>query len=514
METPRKRQFFPWLFRWKFWRVLLLILAGFLTLVALYHAEESWRGKRAWEDYKRAREAQGESFDYATYVPPRAPDDQNFAMTPFLAPIFDYIPGTQKQRDTNAANRALSVGAFRPSADNNNTPTWTDNKPVDLVKLANSWNTNVGAVKFSPTQRREAALEILEKLKPAAPILAELQTASLRPYSRFNIDYDLELKAGILLQHLAVIKQLCGLLRLRACAELELGQTDAAFQDVGLMFHLMNSMRNEPFLISQLVRAADLTQILQPIWEGLSHHQWSDKQLAGFTGELRALDFLDDDVRVLRGESHLWDSYFAHLRTSRNPIRDMDSLGDSRSSGAADLLGDAICLLVPRGWFYFEQVNYYRLFNEEANEVMTPRGIDPNVAERKDAEVRREVSSMGSSFLRHTLLSRALLPTLSGFELKMARAQTYVNLAEIACSLERYRVTHGQFPETLDNLAPQFLPAVPHDVIMDQPLKYRRTDDGRFILYSVGWNKKDDNGVVAKESQEKTKGDWAWKYPR
>jgi hypothetical protein len=48
---------------------------------------------------------------------------------------------------------------------------------------------------------------------------------------------------------------------------------------------------------------------------------------------------------------------------------------------------------------------------------------------------------------------------------------------------------------------------------MDQPLKYRRADDGQFILYSVGWNKKDDKGAVAKDDMENTKGDWAWKYP-
>ena len=36
---------------------------------------------------------------------------------------------------------------------------------------------------------------------------------------------------------------------------------------------------------------------------------------------------------------------------------------------------------------------------------------------------------------------------------------------------------------------------LPHDIINGQPLHYRRTDDGQFVLYSVGWDEKDDGGV-------------------
>jgi hypothetical protein len=46
-------------------------------------------------------------------------------------------------------------------------------------------------------------------------------------------------------------------------------------------------------------------------------------------------------------------------------------------------------------------------------------------------------------------------------------------------------------------------------------LKYHRTDYGQFALYSVGWNGKDDGGVVVfrKNSNgyvDVDKGDWVW----
>ncbi len=67
---------------------------------------------------------------------------------------------------------------------------------------------------------------------------------------------------------------------------------------------------------------------------------------------------------------------------------------------------------------------------------------------------------------------------------------------QIACALERYHLAHGEYPETLDALMPQFMEKMPHDIIGGQPLHYRRTDDGKFLLYSVGWNETDDGGQV------------------
>jgi hypothetical protein len=42
---------------------------------------------------------------------------------------------------------------------------------------------------------------------------------------------------------------------------------------------------------------------------------------------------------------------------------------------------------------------------------------------------------------------------------------------------------------------------------------YRLTDDGGFLLYSVGWNETDDGGVTARKSDGQAdieQGDWVW----
>ena len=114
------------------------------------------------------------------------------------------------------------------------------------------------------------------------------------------------------------------------------------------------------------------------------------------------------------------------------------------------------------------------------------------------------------------MFAAMLLPAGFGLAEKCAQAQASVDLARVACALERYRLARGGYPEKLDALTPQFLTQLPHDVINGQPLKYRRTDDGRFVLYSVGWNETDDGGRVGLNSKGKHdwgKGDWVWRYP-
>src|SRR5262249_5157762 len=111
--------------------------------------------------------------------------------------------------------------------------------------------------------------------------------------------------------------------------------------------------------------------------------------------------------------------------------------------------------------------------------------------------------------------SALLLPSIAGISQKAAFAQTGVSAAALACTLERHRRMHGQYPEVLDTLVPSSLSSMPHDIINGEPLKYKRTADGQYLLYSVGWNETDDGGkvVLMKDgtSTDKAEGDWVWR---
>ena len=96
----------------------------------------------------------------------------------------------------------------------------------------------------------------------------------------------------------------------------------------------------------------------------------------------------------------------------------------------------------------------------------------------------------------------------------MAKTQTLVNEAYVACGLERYRLAHGNYPETMAALTPQFADPLPVDMIGGGALKYR-AESGKFVLYSVGWNQTDDGGKPSfgrDGTGDLDKNDWAWPY--
>ena len=44
-----------------------------MTLIGLFYTEENWRGKRAWENCKRALEAKGIKMEWAEDIPAPVP---------------------------------------------------------------------------------------------------------------------------------------------------------------------------------------------------------------------------------------------------------------------------------------------------------------------------------------------------------------------------------------------------------------------------------------------------------
>ncbi len=169
------------------------------------------------------------------------------------------------------------------------------------------------------------------------------------------------------------------------------------------------------------------------------------------------------------------------------------------------------------GFFYQNELSIARTYQQffvpvadAANQRMFPSRAVANDTALQDA--------LAGGFRPYKLFARMLLPALVGAETKFAFGQTRVNQAIVACALERYRLAEGRFPESLEPLSPRFLPSMPHDVITGAPFIYRRAPDGQFILYSVGWNEKDDGGAIVlpggkDHKRDLTEGDWVWKYP-
>ena len=67
---------------------MLTAVAAFVVTIALFYTEENWRGKRAWENCKRELEAKGATLNWADYIPPQVPNDQNIFGVPEMQKWF------------------------------------------------------------------------------------------------------------------------------------------------------------------------------------------------------------------------------------------------------------------------------------------------------------------------------------------------------------------------------------------------------------------------------------------
>ena len=312
----------------------------------------------------------------------------------------------------------------------------------------------------------------------------------------------------IYLPHLAPLKNCAQVLQLRSVAELRNGQPDKALDDVRLALQLTDKVRDEPLLISHLVRAAMVQLLLQPIWEGLAQHKWSDAQLAALDEDLVKLDFLAAWRLSMQGELGGQADEMELLRRHQERFQELQAVIDFAGKKTDVRLPNGLIVRsMPAGWFYQNQYRCAHATEEYCIPVAdASRGtFSPAVARRGEAALAAETTGP------FNLFERLILPVLANAAPKFAYGQASVNLARTAMALERYRLARGAFPESLDALAPQFIAEVPHDVIGGQPLKYRREADGSFVLYSVGWNEKDDDGVAAFDkdgSVDLQTGDW------
>ena len=520
--------FIRWLFCWLNFKRFLFGLACFATLVALLYAEEDWRGKHDWGKFKREWEAKGEHFDYASIVPPPVPDDQNFAMQPIWVDSIKFEFGTnvakqwygetftESERTNLVDCLGISIygnmdgGEYDAKSPHNGY--WAKGTETDLKSWRQyyrdlSSKTNEFPV---PSQPQSPAADVLLALGKYDSTIETLRQASSLTYSRFPVFSDADHPFDTLLPHLSIFKRLAQFLQLRAIAELQNGQSDKALADVKLAVELTGKIRNEPFLISHLVRIAMLQITLQPIYEGLAEHKWSDAQLVELDSELSKPDFLADYEMTIRGERAAAVSSLDFMRRTS----DLGLIQGSDERHHPFNLG----FLAPSAFFYQSELNIARMYQQyDLPMVDLEKGtVSPARVRDLQTEATRDLSY---HWWPYKILARMLFPAIENAVKKLAYAQSATDLARTAIALERYRLAHGEFPESLDALAPQFMEKIPHDVIGGRPLHYRRTDDGQFVLYSVGWNETDDGGVVvmAKGSSpgvDSNKGDWVWRYPQ
>lgn len=507
-------------FRWCLGFVYFVIL-GCITPGALLVTAENLRGELAWKrEYSRLAAA-GEKLTFREVLGPEIAPEQNAGAAPIFAPMFDYHHSTassplvwsRSNEWARLENHFKLPSNYLPetSKQSNN----SSNSPhLDLADWAQAYRNAVAqprpddtfwvsTLKLPPSG--DPAQNVLAALSRADEELALICQAAALPRAQFPVHYDEAFEA--LLPHLAVIKSVQTTLRLRCAAHLARGDQTAAFADATNALNVAELMREEPLLISQLVRHAQAGIAASTVWQGLAEHRWDDAQLAFFQHRFARLDYLPGLVLAFEGERA--GGIKGMERMIHEPHFYAGVMG--LDSGAGRLFRT-----IPRGMLRQNQMAISRYETEMLANLRaelshaSEAGLTKRV-QSKDDQLERFLSKPYSPF---TVMIKMLVPATTRTVEKTARTQTAMQLASAACALERYRLAHAQYPERLEQLVPQFVTRIPLDPMVNQPFHYQRTDDGWFLLYSTGLNGKDDGGVMSSDNkQDKEEKDWPWPVP-
>jgi hypothetical protein len=476
---------------------------------------EDYFGERHWQKYLVAATANEEPTTAAEVLPPPVPENEDFACIPLLRPLIDYHREPPKSDELfgkivwhDLAGKQRLVDAwpligFRPPQESN----WRAGIYFDV----NAWDATI---------RREKPEEagpsgppgtlMLRHLQKHNPGLEALRAGISRPAARFVREADAGMDMDV-----RWVDPLWGygkLARLRAEAELALGDSGAAADDISLGLRLARAAGDNPVVVGAIM-AYRLTELpMGPIWGGLARHQWNETQLAALEQALAHLDPLSIHQRSMYGERILyaWPNLDAIKRRYADPA---DVLGMPDTS-------QLLLSLIPGGCFDFNKATLGEYYGQMA------RMADPAAhrffvtnAQAVGANLARKMQSF--SFDPNDILHgylRALTDTTGNIVQFAAQAQATIDLARCAIAIERYRLKHRSLPATLDALSPEFL-VPPRDVITGEPLHYRPAkDSATYLLYSVGANEKDDGGTqgwnkLTPSQPDFTVGDWVWPQP-
>jgi hypothetical protein len=456
---------------------LLLKTAGAIALVLLvWHVSFRIRTNNAIKRFEAKARENGEPLTLkelaATYVPIQ--DEENAAI-PLMALWEKEDPAFWS---AYRANRRPFPSTSPISA------------PEGMPVMTTGWS------RASATHPLDAeSLAVAEKfLMDHSEHAVLLHHALKRRKARFLVRFDEGLTTP--LPHASRLKFEAQLLRVESLVLMEKGDTNGAVQAVVDCYALGDLLKEEPLIISQLVRVVCQTIADQSVEDLLNQATLSPAQIAA----LETANRRTADPRLVRtallGERVLSADVFSSLPRLTALMDQSDSGGGQDTSSAGNVT------LVMSFWQMsgLAQVDHLCLLGVfdraiTASALDIPEGLKSYEAAFAGLDTgRRPVLSM--------LVSRMLLPALSRSLAHQASADARRLCAETALAIERFRLSNGgRLPETLEALTPSFLEEIPKDPFDGKPLRYVRKNKG-YLIYSIGPDLVENHGMTREEAKK------------
>ncbi len=334
---------------------------------------------------------------------------------------------------------------------------------IDKIKVGDaiSYDRSEGTISSNENPGQH-----LERLGDQYAILRELHEAVLRPAA--TTEYLIQMGRLNEFQ-----KDLCHYAYLQCAA----GEFEAGLQNLTTAVRLPGRIsESSATLVPLLVELAMLKIASDTIWAALQLDGWDEESLSRLEAECRRIELAANLPQTVI-KMIAFDEAVFRAELTQNA-------------------GDPIEAFFVENFVLHHLVTSHAMFanpvlwDEEQKKVLTGFDLQAAIRLQDRAMELRERPEIIRMFTAVTV------PNIGRLGESILEVQQLYQMAVIACSLKRYDLKSGAYPESLDLL---------NDVVLTDlyreglPLLYRRDEEDGFVLYSVGMDGSDDGGNLQKD---------------
>ena len=504
------------------WTALTLV-----TLCALFCAWVNWSGARQWRATQAMLKAEGETLDFRATMNEPIPESENFCAIPLLKDLALVVDNDAKKGEPAEKRKRLDAlklplngkGSARPKLANpalgkrTNFKAWAD------------WLRKEGSLPM-PADSGDAARDVLAALAKHDAIVQELTAGLARPRAQWTPEWKTRelppLLLSVALPHYTLVQGLHRTLALRATAALRIGDAAKAHETALIIARLDEACLNDPFVIGLLVGVSGTSMLHGVTWELCASHAGTAEDFAKLESALVNLDFHRATLHAWRGEAAVNVGTVQGIKIRRDDIFGLILQMSGSNGDPNSTTGELLMRALPGGLFDASSAVLADLQFRYLIKPLKQPGWQQALASGEDLE--RETSRMKCEMWTHPsyIMSSLIAPGLGNVINNVIYAQTLVNQAVIACALERHHIENGSYPDSLNAVKLADGKALPPDLMDGKPMRYRKTPDGKYALWSIGFDGKDDGGkrTLDEKKPEDTRfynatyvGDWVWDFP-
>lgn len=505
-------------------RILLGLFITLFTLSVLLVVWINWSGKRRWVAAKALVEREGETLDYRKLLPAAPKPEINLLAIEPLDGIAEVVGQDEARGDSGAKRKELAGLAWQSGK-----VKMPRTQGTSLAQKAGfaEWVQMARAAKLVDVtaDSPDAGRELLKALDVKFPVLKQLADEAVKhPQAMFTPTLSERELPGMLfslqIPHYTIAQKLGINLALRARAASAAGEGVEVGNSLVAMFRVAQACKAEPMLIGFLVGMTVDAQALEVLWEVLEMKLLKDDELRLLQHTLAACNLEPALLLSMRGEMAVGIGSLEYLQ---------DVVAGRKKGGKeiADLLSVSSSSALQKGWLGAFPSGMFGHWMSAVAEVEMRHLIQPlktgGLRSAVDARgaLERELEEHGRMpWHPDYIMVNLMVPSFSHISQSALMVQTRLRQADVALALERCHLKSGTYPTRLDALVPEFLAAVPSDPCDGKEMRYRVTEGGRYSLWSVALDGRDDGGKVSVTKPEDTRlmtkpgylGDWAWQY--